>query len=676
MKNIHQIREISTISFNERVLQEAEDERNPLLERLRFLGIFSSNMDELFKVRVASIHRRIELGKKGFQDILEVVNERARGLDERFQAAYGAIIDGLEEKGIHIVTEKELAADPYGLEAWLRAHFRANILPGLVPLICYKTQPFPQLTDGALYLAVVMRGKKKRYAILEIPPGLARFVELPNGNIMYVDDVIRQNLNEIFYIFDYDDIDAYAFKVSRDAQLDMDNDFADGYVRKMERVLKQRKGGRPTRLVYDAEMPKGFRKMLLTELHIDEEDTLVPGGRYHNMKDLFSFPAKREDLLFRKEDVLPHPVLEREQRPMLDIVKEKDLLITYPYQSFGHVIRLLREAAIDPHVSAIKMTLYRCASNSQVVNALHNAAQNGKKIFVSIELQARFDEENNIQIAEKLSEVGAQVVFGVPPLKVHSKLLLIERKGNLFCGLSTGNFNESTGRLYVDSILLTADKRLTAEVDRIFTYLDRANTVRAVSEPEFKHLLVSPFNSRKIFMELLDREEKKGPEGYVLIKVNHLTDSGIIKKLYGLADAGVRMDFIVRTTYAMKPHENIRAISILDRYLEHQRVYVFGTGEGQKIYMSSADLMERNLDWRVEVAFPILDEALRRQIADMMQIQIEDTSKARYLDEIQSNPYVGRSNNGTRAQPATRTYLQRLFEAGAEPSPLQLVNTA
>lgn len=673
MKNIHQIREISTISFNERVLQEAEDGRNPLLERLRFLGIFSSNMDELFKVRVASIHRRIELGKKGFQEILDLVNERARGLDERFRAAYKVITEELARKGIHIITEEELAGDPDGLETWLRTYFRAHVLPGLVPLICHKSQPFPQLTDGALYLAVVMRGKRKRYAILEIPPELPRFVELPNGITMYVDDVIRHNLNEIFYIFAYDAIDAYEFKVSRDAQLDIDNDFTDGYVRKMERVLKQRKGGRPTRLVYDAGMPKGFRKMLLNELHIDEEDTLIPGGRYHNMKDLFAFPAKRDDLLFEKLDALPHPVLEHEQTPMLDSIRRQDLLITYPYQSFGHVIRLLREAAIDPHVSSISMTLYRSANNSQVVKALYNAAQNGKKIFVSIELQARFDEENNIHIAEKLSEVGAKVVYGVPPLKVHSKLLLIERKKRLYAGLSTGNFNETTGRLYVDSILLTSDRRLTGEVAEVFHYLDRANTVRTTTEPKFKQLLVSPFNSRKEIMALLDREEKKGNDGYVLLKVNHLTDPGILDKLSKLADAGVSMDFIVRTTYAMKPHENIRAISILDRYLEHQRVYIFGTGADQKVYLSSADLMERNLDWRVEAAFPILDPELRRQVAEMMQLQTRDNSKARYLDETQSNPYVGRSRNGTRAQEATRAYLAQLLETA---SPVAVGDTA
>jgi len=661
MKNVHQIREISTISFNERVLQEAEDERNPLLERLKFLGIFSSNMDELFKVRVASIHRRIELGKRGFQSILEVVNEKARGLDERSRAAYEKITKALEEKGICIVTENDVIAADNGTADWVKSYFRTNVLPTLVPLICYKTQPFPQLTDGALYLAIVMQGKKKRYAILEIPPELPRFVALPNGNIMYVDDVIRLNLNEIFYIFDYDEIEAYEFKVSRDAQLDIDNDFTEGYVRKMERVLKQRKGGRPTRLVYDAAMPAGFRRMLQRELDIDKEDTLIPGGRYHNMKDLMQFPANREDLTFPKLPVLPHPVLDRDTRPMLDTVKERDLLITYPYQSFGHVIRLLREAAIDPHVKTIKMTMYRSASHSQVVNALYNAARNGKKIFVSIELQARFDEEHNIQIAETLTEVGAHVVYGVPPLKVHSKLLLIERRNSLYAALSTGNFNESTGRLYVDSILLTNDKRITAEVADIFTYLEHAAMLRAVTAPKFKYLLVSPFNSRRQFTAMLQKEKEKGADGYVLIKANHLTDQKIIKKLYDLADSGVKMDFIVRTTYAMKPHENIRAISILDRYLEHQRVYIFGKGKDRRVYLGSADLMERNLDWRVEVAFPILDESLKEMVHDLMQLQIEDTSKARILDETQSNPYVGTTQNGCRTQETTRAYFESLL---------------
>lgn len=662
MKNIHQIREISTISFNERVLQEAEDDRNPLLERLHFLGIFSSNMDEFFKVRVASIHRRIEMGKRSFAEILEKLKEKARELDERSRAAYREITRALEEKGIRIVTDEDIKESGNGLETWLNGYFRANVLPMLVPLICYKTQPFPQLTDGALYLAVVMRGKKKRYAILEIPPALPRFVELPNGNIMYIDDVIRLNLHEVFYIFEYDDIGAYEFKVSRDAQLDMDNDFTDGYIRKMERVLKQRKGGRPTRLVFDEGMPQGFLKMLKHELDIHEEDTLIPGGRYHNMKDLIRFPANHEELTFPKLPVLPHPVLDGDVRPMMDTIKERDILITYPYQSFGHVIRLLREAAIDPHVKSIKMTMYRSAQNSQVVNALYNAARNGKKIFVSIELQARFDEEQNIRIAETLTEVGAQVVYGVPPLKVHSKLLLIERRSTLYAGLSTGNFNEATGRLYVDSILLTSDKRLTDEVASIFAYLESAATMRAVTAPQFKHLLVSPFNSRTRFMALLQREKSKKDKGYVLLKVNHLTDQGIIKKLYELADAGVQMDFIVRTTYAMKPHENIRAISILDRYLEHQRIYIFGKGKERDVLLGSADLMERNLDWRVEVAFPILNERHQDYIWDLMQLQIEDTSKARVLDETQSNAYVGHSGNECRSQWTTRAYLARLLE--------------
>ncbi len=659
MKNLPQIREISTLSFNERVLQEAEDERNPLLERLRFLGIFSSNMDEFFKVRVASIHRRMELGKKGMQELLEVIADKSIDLDERFRAAYVRIIACLADAGIHLVDERAATQDP-AIDLWLRSFFRQQILPGLVPIICDKDKPFPQLVDGALYLGVIMAGPKKRYAILEVPPTLPRFIELPNGNIMYVEDVIRHSLNEIFYIFDYESIAAHAFKISRDAELDIDNDFSEGYVRKMERVLQQRKGGRPTRMVYDEAMPSGLLKIIKQELHITDDDTVIPGARYHNMRDLMRFPGKRKDLDFPQQVVSAHPVLDRHRAPMMDTIREQDLLITYPYQSFDHVIRLLREAAIDPKVEAISITMYRAAKNSQVVNALYNAARNGKKIFVSIELMARFDEENNIQISEKLGEVGATVVYGVPPMKVHSKLLLIQRKGQFIAGLSTGNFNESTGRLYVDSMLLTANKGITTDIRQVFTYLENASRMRMLTAPKFNHLLVSPFNSRRTFMRLIAREEKKGKDGYVFLKVNHLTDPKIIRKLREAAAEGVRMDFVVRTTYAMRPHENIRAISILDRYLEHQRVYIFGRGADQVIYMSSADLMERNLDWRVEVAFPILNPDLKRQVAELMALQVQETYKARFLDAKQSNPYVGTGVDGHRVQVETAKYFESL----------------
>jgi len=351
---------------------------------------------------------------------------------------------------------------------------------------------------------------------------------------------------------------------------------------------------------------------------------------------------------------------------MMNIIQEQDLLLTYPYQSFDNLIRLLREAAIDPDVDAIKMTLYRVARRSQVVNALINAARNGKKVFVSIELQARFDEKNNIKISGALTESGATVVYGIPPMKVHGKLLLIKRKGGSIAGLSTGNFNEATGKLYVDSTLLTSDKGLVEEVDKVFDYLDDASKMRAVTAPKFKHLLVSPFNARKAFMKLLSREKKKGEAGYVFIKVNHLTDDKIVKKIRETADAGVKMDLVVRTTYAMLPHPNIRAISILDRLLEHQRIYIFGRGEDRTVYMSSADLMERNLDWRVEVAFPVHDAQLQQELADISEIQVNDTFKARILDEIQSNQYVNTGHDGLRAQADTHAYYQRV---GAEEAP-------
>lgn len=661
MSSLLQIREISTLSFNERVLQEAEDRRNPPMERLKFLGIFSSNMDEFFKVRVASIQRRHELGKKGMIEILEAVGHKSRELDERFQAAYADILTALALEGIKIVNEKDIAHQPRAVGDWLEDYFKQNVLPHLVPIILNKRQPFPQLKDGALYFGVKMWSDKLRYAILEIPSELPRFVELPNGNMMYLDDVIRYSLNDVFYIFDYDRIGAFEFKISRDAELDIDNDFSEGYVRKMERVLRQREGGRPTRFVYDASIPPGLRELLLREMHLDKDDTLIGGGRYHNMKDLMRFPNHRPDLSFEKKEPARHPVLDRERTPIMDVIENQDVLVTYPYQSFDHVIRLLREAAIDPKVTEIRMTMYRLAGRSQVVNTLVNAARNGKKVTVSIELQARFDEENNISISQRLSEVGANVTYGVPPMKVHSKLLMIKRRDKTIAGLSTGNFHEGTGKLYVDSILLTADKRVTTDVDKVFTYLEQAAKTRTLVQPNFKQLLVSPFNTRKTFVKLLNREQKKGEDGYVFIKTNHLTDDRMIKRIRAAADAGVKMDLIVRTTYAMLPHENIRAISILDRYLEHQRIYMFGRGADCRIYMSSADLMERNLDWRVEVAFPIYDPSLQQIIHDTMAMQVADTFKARILDEQQSNQYVGDQANGLRAQEDIHRYFRDLY---------------
>ena len=661
MKHPYQNREVSAISFNERVLQEAEDTRNPLMERLRFLGIFSSNMDEFFKVRVASIQRQIELGKGDMAPILEVIGDKSRELDERFQAAYAGITAALAVEGVKIVTEKDVAAEGGRLAEWLTDYFRANVLPMMVPIIVDEHLQFPQLTDGALYFAVRMWGERPPYAILEIPSSLPRFVELPNGNIMYVDDVIRHCLNDVFYIFEYDRIEAYEFKISRDAELDIDNDFSESYVQKMERVLAQRKGGRPTRFVYDASIPPGLRILLIEALDITGDDTLIPGGRYHNMKDLMRFPGHRPDLFFPKPGPAPHPELTRDRTPMHQTVAQQDVLITYPYQSFDHLIRFLREAAIDPKVEEIKMTLYRAAHGSQVVNALVNAARNGKRVFVSVELQARFDELHNITIAEKLTEVGATVVFGVPPMKVHAKVLLIKRGALRIAGLSTGNFNEATGRLYVDSTLLTADKRLVNDVAEVFEFLDHASRTRTMAAPKFKHLMVSPFNARKTISKLIEREKDKRDDGYIFMKVNHLTDERMVKKLHEAASAGVRMDMIIRTTSALKPHPNIRAISILDRYLEHQRVFMFGEGKDRRVYLSSADLMERNLDWRVEAAFPVYSPTVLEQVEAMMRMQASDDYKARILDETQSNPYAGGATGTRRAQIETMAYFQKLY---------------
>ncbi len=666
-EKIFYTREISVLSFNERVLQEAEDERNPLLERLKFLGIFSSNMDEFFKVRVAGVQRRLELGEQKMAYLLEAIGEFSRELDERFRRAYEIIRKELENYGIKILSLEDLYELSPSEYQWLSEYFRENVLHTLVPVILQDKVPLPPITDGALYFAIQMNMRdKKQYAILEIPSILPRFVELPSGNIAYIDDVIRLFLSEVFYIFPFDDIEAYEFKISRDAELDIDNDFSEGYVRKMRKVLEQRKGGRPTRFHYDGEMPKKLCKKLLKELKITEEDTVIAGGRYHNMKDLMSFPAKRKDLLFEPLPPVKHPILDGPRTPVLDVLEKQDILLTYPYQSFDHVIRLVRESAIDPNVEEIKMTIYRVANQSKIVNALINAARNGKKVFASIELQARFDEQHNIQIAERLSEAGVRVAYGVPPMKVHAKFLLIKRKNKTFVGLSTGNFNEKTARQYVDSILLTSNPSITDEVEEAFKLLDRTSGLPPLTPPDFEYLWVSPFSLRKSLNKLINREKEKGNDGYIFLKVNHLTDTKIVKKLKESADAGVKIDLVVRTTYAMPPHPNIFAISILDRFLEHQRIYIFGKGEDATIYLASADLMERNLDYRVECAFPILDPTLKKQVLDMVLFQIQDNFKARVLDERQTNRYVEHGKGAIRAQYATYEYLKQLSSTLSE----------
>lgn len=659
-EKLYHTREISVLSFNERVLQEAEDSRNPLLERLKFLGIFSSNMDEFFKVRVAGVQRRLEMGEKDMAYLLEIIGDFSRELDERFREAYSNITFELENYGIKILSEEEIRNLSPAEFQWLSEYFEENILHTLVPVLLQDNIPLPPIIDGALYFAVEMDlGGKKKYAILEIPSTLPRFIELPSGNIAYVDDVIRVFLNEVFYIFPYEDIRAYEFKISRDAELDIDNDYSEGYIRKMRKVLEQRKGGRPTRFHYDSEMPKKLCKKLLKELKITEEDTVIAGGRYHNMKDLMKFPAKRRELLFEPLPPAPHPDLDVSRIPVLSVVEKKDILITYPYQSFDNVVRLIRESAIDPQVEEIKMTIYRVANQSRIVNALVNAARNGKKVFASIELQARFDEQHNIQIAERLLEAGVKVSYGVPPMKVHAKLILIKRKDKKFGGISTGNFNESTAKQYIDSILLTSNEEIVEEIDELFRVLDRTSGLPPLTPPEFTHLLVSPFNLRKGLNKLLNSEREKGKDGYIFLKVNHLTDAKIIKRLRECADAGVKIDLVVRTTYAMPSHPNIYAISILDRFLEHQRVYIFGKGEDAKVYLSSADLMERNLDYRVECAFPIYDANLKREVLEMMSFQIKDDVKARILDERQTNRYVAHGKGTVRAQYATYSYFNQ-----------------
>ena len=581
-------------------------------------------------------------------------------MDKRFNVTYEKVFKELRKQGVRLLSFEELMGQAEESLDWLAEHFHSEILPSLVPLIIDERRIFPQLDDNVPYLAVKMYGENPRYSILKIPTTLPRFVELLDGAIVYIDDVIRFYLDEIFHIFDYESAEAYEFKIVRDAELDMDNDFSADYVRRMEEELEQRKGGRPTRLVYDEAIPPVMLQILIKELGFGRDDTLVGGSRYHNMMDLIDFPNRRPDLSYTPDPVAPHPQLEQLKTPAMGVIEERDVLVNYPYQSFDNLIKLLRESAIDPDVSEIKITIYRLAAQSQVVNALINAARNGKSVVVSIELQARFDEERNILYADRLIESGATVLYGLPPMKVHGKFLFIRRNNKSFAGISTGNFNEDTSRVYVDSLVLTSDERITKEVDKVFDFLEKAARIRLVDPPKFKHLLVSPFNLRKRFESLIAEEKAKGENGYILIKINHLTDKRIIRKLCKAADAGVKIDLIVRTTHAMASHRNVRAISLVGRYLEHQRVYVFGQGDEQKVFLGSADWMERNLDWRLEMVFPIYAKYIRKEIMILLKAQLKDNCKARILEETQSNNYTSRNGRKVDAQKQAVVYYMQL----------------
>ncbi len=654
-------REISWLSFNERVLQEAQDPNVPLIERIKFLGIFSNNQDEFFKVRVATIKRMVDYqqGSKKIEGekpkkLMSMIQKKVLQLQNKFEYTFQSILDDLERQGIHIINELEL--NPMQGE-FVQRYFDEHVFPLLSPILLSNIDKFPYLKDKSIYLVVKLDSNepdiKTDYALIEIPTNLLpRFIVLPSENdkkfIILLEDVIRYSLDDVFALFKFNQFESWIVKLTRDAELDMDNDISKSFLELISKGLSSRKTGQPVRFVFDNAISRELLEYLVEHLNLDEDNNLIPGGRYHNFKDFMSFPNIGDaSLVYQKDTPLPHPLLKK-HKSIIDVMARKDFILHVPYQDFNSFVRLLQEASIDPRVTEIDITIYRVSKNSKVINALINAARNGKKIKVVIELQARFDEESNIYWSRKLEEVGAKVIFGYPGLKIHAKLLNIVRKEgskkyvNYAC-VSTGNFHEGNARVYSDIFLFTADPRITSDVKRVFDFFE--NTYKNFT---YKHLRKSPLYLRRTMYTLIDREiknAKAGKKAYIILKLNSLVDNEIIYKLYQANDAGVHINMIIRGTCSLTPgvpglSENVEAISIVDKYLEHSRVMIFCNNGDELYYITSADWMTRNLDRRVEVACPIYDKDVQREIRDIIEMQMADNMKARIINDVQDNQYV------------------------------------
>jgi len=676
VENLYIDREKSWLTFNARVLQEAADETVPLLDRLRFLGIFSNNLDEFFRVRYAAIRRmKLEsvnaekiLGgispERLLKDITEIVIEH----QSESLRILSDIEEKLEKENIYIINEKEINKEQ---ENFIKDFFIQKVSPAVVTIMLNDLEEFPLLRDTSGYLAVklIMKPtnetffdsflpkKEVKYAIVEIPKTVNRFVVLPSNSekqyIILLDDVVRYNLHSIFNVFEYESISAHMIKITRDAQLEFDSDLSKSLLEKISDSVKERRVGEPVRFVYDQDIAKDTLEFLLERMKIDSSDSIIPGGRYHNRRDYMDFPnLGRYDLLYKQNHALPIPGLDLEGS-ILSKIKVKDYLLNAPYQSFSYLIRFLREAALDPKVVSIKITLYRLAKNSQIVSSLINAAKNGKKVTVQIELQARFDEASNISYAEQMQTEGVHLIFGVKGLKVHSKICVIERKENekikLYGFISTGNFNEVTARFYTDVTLFTYNQKILKDANKIFDFFEVNYRIH-----RYKHLIVSPHYSRSRFIKLIDREitnSVAGKKASIKLKMNSLTDIKMIDKLYEASRAGVKIKLIIRGICSLIPgvpnmSENIEAISIVDNYLEHSRVYIFRNDGNPEVFISSADFMTRNLDARVEVSCPIYDNDIKKELIDTFEIAWRANVKARLHNETLENKY--RKINGEK----------------------------
>lgn len=674
-------RDISWLSFNARVLQEAVDPTVPLRERIRFLGIFSNNLDEFFRVRVATLKRMTEYGQKhnmhletNPQEILDEIQMTVLNQQSEFNRIWEGIMEELKQEKIFLVKENELNKEQ---QEFVKKYYEDEVSSNVIPLMIESIPNFPYLRDKSIYLGVVMWKKesalKKKYALIEIPSRVTgRFIQLPSPKpeehyIILLEDVIRFNLPSIFSYFGYDQYSSYIFKVTRDAEIDIDNDISTTIIQKLEKGLKNRRKGKPVRFVYDREMDPGMLEYLIRRLNLTKRDNLIPGGRIHNFRHFMDFPESIFKQKSQRRKPFDHPDLTNGVR-VTDVVMEKDVMLSFPYHSFNSVINLLREAAIDPDVTSIKITCYRLAEQSKIVNALVNAVRNGKQVVVVLELRARFDEEANLEWKERLEEEGARVLIGLQNTKVHAKICLIKKrvedKTIQYGFVSTGNLNEKTALVYADHCMLTSDKRIMADVNRMFNFLEQPRLGTQYLK-DCSIIIPSPVIIRKRLLNLIDKEimnARSGKPAAMTLKMNSLSDEELILKLVEAGKAGVEMNLIVRGIFCMMSENKkfkipVKAISIVDEYLEHARVWVFHNNGKEKVYISSADWMVRNLDHRVEATCMITNHKIIQELKDILNIQLSDNVKSRRLDNELGNEYVVTGKRKTRSQIETYRYL-------------------
>jgi polyphosphate kinase len=676
-------RDISWLSFNARVLQEAADQTVPLRERIRFLGIFSNNLDEFFRVRVATLKRMIQFGSKANmhlennpQQIIDEIQMTVLNQQGEFNRIWEEVMKELNEQKIFLRTEKELNAEQ---QEFVRNYFEEEVSSDVIPLMIENIPDFPALRDKSIYLGVVMWKKesalKRKYALIEVPSRtLGRFTILPSPtpdehHIILLEDIIRLNLPDIFSYFGYDQYQSHIFKVTRDAEINIDEDISTNIIQKIEKGIKNRRKGKPVRFVYDREMDSGLLEYLVRRLNLSKRDNLIPGGRIHNFKHFMEFPDQVFKEKRQRKKSFDHPLLTTGR--VTDVILEKDVMLHFPYHSFWPLIDIIREAAFDPDVTSIKITCYRMAPQSKIINALINAVRNGKEVVVMLELRARFEEEANLQWKERLEEEGAKVLVEIPNMKVHSKICVIRKKKKdnnsiMYGFVSTGNLNEKTAKVYADHCLLTSNQKIMADVNRMFNYLEQPKAGMNFLK-DCKVIVPSPSIVKKEMLNLIDeeiRQARKKKPAAITLKMNSLSDDDMIAKLNEAARAGVQLKLIVRGIFCMfsehkKFEKPIRAISIVDEYLEHARVWVFHNKGKEKVYISSADWMLRNLEHRVEATCPIWNEELQQELKDILNIQLQDNVKARWLDNELSNEYVRTTKKKIRSQLETYNYLYK-----------------